>query len=248
MLRSSPQPRTWDRCPHQCRWGVMGTLGPGGSPLQPSSAQEEGRWNGERVHQHIQGLCLHPPCSRCPHCASTIPPRSFPRHLLPPLSPRLPRADTGSQPERCSPHCPATTAAARGALEVPGATLGHPPGMGGKDRSPTSSPALLCKLFAKAFISAATPPCARVVATPSRCTGPSVASRHAARFLHRPLRKAPLYPRFGGFLFFSPAVPGHPIPGRYAFTKALSCVRSLLLQPGPCTDAPWDGSGVQHRV
>lgn len=146
------------------------------------------------------------------------------------------------------PIAPQTTAAARGALEVPGATLGHSPGMGGKDRSPTSPPALLCKLFAKAFISAATPPCARVVATPSRCTGPSVASRHAARFLHRPLRKAPLYPRFGGFLFFSPAVPGHPIPGRYAFTKALSCVRSLLLQPGPCTDAPWDCSGVQHRV
>lgn len=149
------------------------------------------------------------------------------------------------------PIAPRLVAVARGALEVPGVTLGRLPGTGGKDRSLDSPPLLLCKLFAKAFISAAKPPCARViVATPSHRTGPSVASRHAARFLRRPLRKAPLYPRFGGFLFFFLAIPGRPVPGRYTFTKALSCARSLPLPPGPCADAPRDGlrgwRGVQY--
>lgn len=141
------------------------------------------------------------------------------------------------------PIAPQPPAAAQGALEVHSATLGHLPGTGGDNRSPAAPSLLLCKLFAKAFISAAKMPCTRVVvATPSRRTGPSVAGRHAACFLRRPLRKAPLYPRFGGFLSFpcpSPAAPSQAA----TFTKALSCARSLLLCPGLCTDAPWDGSG-----
>lgn len=45
-----------------------------------------------------------------------------------------------------------------------GATLGHPPSTGSEDSSPQElpPPPPLCKLFAKAFISVATPPCARV--------------------------------------------------------------------------------------
>lgn len=94
-------------------------------------------------------------------------------------------------------------------------------------------PPPLCKLFAKAFISVATPPCARVsVATPSRSTGPSDASRRAAHVLRRHLRKAPLCPRFGGFLFF-PIHPRPPHPRPLRVHKALSCARSLPLLPGP---------------
>lgn len=109
-------------------------------------------------------------------------------------------------------------------------------------------PPPLCKLFAKAFISVATPPCARVsVATPSRSTGPSDASRRAAHVLRRHLRKAPLCPRFGGFLFF-PIHPRPPHPRPLRVHKGIELCPFSAPPPGTPTDAPWDGSGGWHGV
>lgn len=65
----------------------MGMLGPGGSPLHPSGAQGEGRWDGEHIYQSIQGLWLPPVLQRVPplcieHLAVLLPwapsPSSFP--------------------------------------------------------------------------------------------------------------------------------------------------------------------------
>lgn len=188
-------------------------LGPGSSLLHPSGAWGEGHWDGEHVHQRIQGLRLPPPvlwrvlplCIK--HLATLLPRAPSPSSL--PMAPESRRwVPTGATPSplprgRRRQHkepwrCTVPRWVACPAQEV--------------RTGPRLPPPLLpCKLFAKAFISAAKPPCARVVvAMPSRRTGPSVASRHAAHFLHRPLRKAPLYPHFGGFLFFphpSPAAP-----------------------------------------
>lgn len=236
----------WDWCPCQ-RWrGALGVLGPGSSPLHTGGARGEGRCRGEHIYQRTRALQLPRPCGGCSRGASSISPCSFPgRPSL--LSPRLSRERTlGSGRSDTLPIAPRPAAAAQGALEVPHwATLPAQEVRTGPQLPP---PPPLCKLFAKAFISVATPPCARVsVATPSRRTGPSDASRRAAHVLRRDLRKAPLCPRFGGFLFF-PIHPRPPHPRPLRVHKGIELCPFSAPPPGTPTDAPWDGSGGWHGV
>lgn len=155
----------------------------------------------------------------------------------------------GSRERTLGPHSsdslpitPWPAAVARGASEVHSATLGRPPGTGGEERSPAAPPSssvsYLPKLSSHGH-AAMRPSCCT---TPSRRTGPSVASRHAARFLHRPLRKAPLYPRFGGFSFFpclSPAARPRPLCVR----RGIELCPFSAAPPRPRINDPWDGSG-----
>lgn len=223
----------WDRCPCRHSGGAEGVLGPAAAPDSPVVPGERDAGKGS-TSTSAPGLCGSPgPAAgapvvhRAPHRAPS--PGASPSSL--PGSPRSGRWALAGVTPSPSPHGRQQQHKEPWRCMVPHwATLPAQEVRTGPQLPP---PPPLCKLFAKAFISVATPPCTRVsVATPSRHAGPSDASRRAAHVLHRPLRKAPLCPRFGGFLF-SPSIPSHPIPGHYVFTKALSCARSLPLRPGP---------------